>query len=334
MKTLYIEPFCGVAGDMLNAALLDLEEAPSLIQLTQALKSLHIHENWDISIQKVNRHAISASLFSVKVDEHHHGRTLNDIKKIINSAEKISKKVKNTANKVFEKLAEAEALVHENTTDKIHFHEVGAVDAIIDIVSCCYIIDYMNINKIYASKIALGTGSIKTAHGILPVPVPATLNLLKSIPVEHTLIPSELATPTGCALLAVLVDKWLETPNGTLTASSYGAGTRDLKERAAIIRTSIFETSDSDDNPPDQEIAVIECNIDDMTPEAIGVLQNDLLKQGALDCIIYNAQMKKQRPGVLLQVLTKKENLRKFANFILKNTTSIGLRYRLEKELY
>ena len=343
MKTLYIEPFCGVAGDMLNAALLGLEDAPSLTQLTQALESMHIHENWDISIHKVTRHAISASLFSVKVDElhhhlhdnhshhHHHGRTLNDIKKIINSANKISTKVKETANKVFEKLAEAEALVHGSTTDKVHFHEVGAVDAIIDIVSCCYIIDYMNLNKIYASKIAVGTGSIKSAHGILPVPVPATLNLLKSIPVEHTSIPSELATPTGCALLAILVNKWLETPNGTLNSSSYGAGTRDLKERAAVIRTSIFKNSDSEDNLLTQEIAVIECNIDDMTPEEIGVLQTEILKLGALDCIIYNAQMKKQRPGILLQVLSKKENILNFANYILKNTTSLGLRHRIEK---
>ena len=338
MKTLYIEPFCGVAGDMLNAALLTLPEAPSIQVLTQALKSMHIHEKWDIEIQKVSRHAISASLFSVNVEKHHnnnkhhqHGRTLDEIIKIIESGSKISDCVKETAKKVFEKLAIAEAKVHGSATDKVHFHEVGAVDAIIDIISCCFIIDYLNIDKIYATKIALGTGSIKSAHGILPVPVPATLNLLKSIPVEHTSISSELATPTGCALLNVLVNKWQENPEGSLQSSSYGAGTRDLKERAAVIRTSIFKSISDENSLQSDEIGVIECNIDDMTPEAMGALQIEILKQGALDCIIYNAQMKKQRPGFLLQILCKTEKILNFANLVLQNTTSLGVRYKVEK---
>jgi len=341
MKTLYIEPICGVAGDMLVAALLKLFPENKIDDLKKALSSMPISQKWDISLSDVERHAISAVLFNVEVEEehahshhhhHHHGRTLPEIEKIIKSAKNLSEEVIDMACRVFKKLAEAEALVHGKEIEYVHFHEVGAVDAIIDIVSCCYLIEELDVDDIRSSPISLGRGTVNSAHGVLPVPVPATLNLLKGIPVNHTNIESELATPTGSALLSTVVSDWDSTPSGVNILSSYGAGTRDLKERAAVIRLSIYE----DDNKSksqfiEDEIAVLECNIDDMPGEHFSWLSPKVLDAGALDIALIPIQMKKNRPGIILQILCKVEDLQKFTELMLRETSTIGVRYRIEK---
>jgi uncharacterized protein (TIGR00299 family) protein len=337
MKILYIEPYCGVAGDMLNAGLLGLEGAPSLDSLIERLLSVPFEEEWDIQLSEVTRHTVTAKYFNVMVkgDSSHH-RNLNDISLLIQNAGKFSDKVKKKAIAVFGKLAEAEALVHGTTTDKVHFHEVGAVDAVIDIMSCCYILDEISPDFIYSSKISLGTGSVSTVHGELPVPVPATVNLIKNIPVNYTDIESELATPTGCALLSVLVDEW-KKPSGDMMMLSvaYGAGSRDLKERASVLRVSLLESIDSSSEISlnTDTIAVIETNIDDMTPEAVGALQTALLDAGVLDCTVSSVFMKKQRPAFFIKIITLKDDFRKIAKLLLKETSAIGVRYRFEDRI-
>lgn len=339
MKQLYIEPNCGVAGDMLVAALMKLDGAPKLNLLCDALQSLPIKEKWSIDLKSVERHSISAGLFKVEVKKeyvhdhhHHHGRTLDDITEIIMGAEKLSEQVKKQACAVFTKLADAESQVHGKSIKSVHFHEVGAVDAIIDIVACCILIEALRVDKIISSAVSLGKGSIKSAHGVLPVPVPATLNLLKGIPVNHTYIPSELATPTGSALLTELVDEWCGFPEGILSCSAYGAGTRDLKEQAAVIRVSLYNSNGETEFLTDT-IGVIECNLDDMPGEAFSWICPRLLEIGALDYFILPVQMKKNRPGILLQVLCKPEEIAKFTDFIIKETTTLGIRYRIENRI-
>jgi pyridinium-3,5-bisthiocarboxylic acid mononucleotide nickel chelatase len=354
MKTLYIEPDCGVAGDMLVAALMKLEGAMKIDLLREALKSMPVTEEWSIDLKIVSRHSISSGLFVVEVEEkhehqskdgqagahalqkeehhHHHGRTLPEITDIIMGGEKLSGKVKERACAVFAKLADAESRVHGKDIESVHFHEVGAVDAIIDIVGCCLLVESLGVDKIISSAVGLGKGTVKSAHGVLPVPVPATLNLLEGIPVNHTGISSELATPTGSALLAVLVDEWLASPEGRLSYSSYGAGTRDLKERAAVIRVSLYESTSIPTALTDK-VGVLECNMDDMPGEAFSWISPKLLELGALDFVILPVQMKKNRPGILLQVLCLPEDIAKFADFLLKETTTLGVRYRIDNRI-
>lgn len=339
MKTLYIEPDCGVAGDMLVAALMQLEGAPAIKELRSSLESLPVTEKWNIAMDRVLRHSISAGLFKVEVDsghshehDYHHGRSLKAINEIISKADKLSNQVKEQASAVFAKLAVAEARVHGKDMQSVHFHEVGAVDAIIDIVSCCLIIETLKVDRIISSPVALGKGSIKSAHGVLPVPVPATVNLLEGIPVNHIGIPSELATPTGSALLATLVDEWQVSPAGLLSTSGYGGGTRDLKERAAVIRVSIYEGDETSSYPSDR-VGVIECNFDDMPGEAFSWIASKLLEMGALDYFMLPTQMKKNRPGIMLQLLCLPEEIAKFADFLLKETTTLGIRFRIDDRM-
>lgn len=347
MKTLYIEPFSGVAGDMFVASLLGL--GIDFNNFKEVLSSLPVEEKWDISLEKVSRHSITANLFKVKIDllhhkhdhhDHHaHHRSLGDINKIINGANKLSGSVKERALSVFAKLAEAEAEVHGKEIDAVHFHEVGAVDAIVDICGACLALEMLGINHIISTPVALGTGTVNTAHGTLPIPVPATVNLLRGIPTENTGIKSELSTPTGSALLATLVDEWCVSPAGTQSKCSYGAGTRDLKEQAAVLRVSLYDGGDEvplelglSDLPRD-EVVVMECNIDDMPGETLSWISPKIMEAGALDFTVIPVTMKKGRQGFILQVICKSDEIAKFADFLLKETTTIGIRYRTENRI-
>jgi len=339
MKILYIEPFCGVAGDMLNAALLGLEGAPSLGELIRVVSSLGFSEKWNIELSKVTRHSINANYFNVCVERdsenHTHGRTLGDIVKLIDNAECLSDYVKCKSIEVFNILAEAEAKVHGTTTNLVHFHEVGALDAIVDIVSSCFILEKIAPDRIYSSEIALGSGSVVSAHGNLPVPVPATLNLVKNIPVVFTDIKSELATPTGCALLSSFVDEWKKPSSATIVSSSYGAGTRNLDERPSVLRVSMMNSlvANANSSFDSDTVAVIETNVDDMTPEALGAFQERLFKLGILDCSVSSVFMKKQRPAFFIKIITEKDRFLKIANILLSETSTLGLRYRFENRL-
>ena len=358
-------------------------------EFKEKLSSISVDERWDIRLEKVSRHSITANLFGVKIDllhknhghDHnhdeqnrlrderphnhdeqnrlrderphnhgkqnrlgderprpHHHRSLPEIIEIIKGAEKLSDSVKERALSVFAKLAEAEAEVHGKDIEAVHFHEVGAVDAIVDICGACLALEMLGIEKIISTPVALGTGTVKTAHGTLPIPVPATVNLLRGIPTENTGIKSELSTPTGAALLATLVDEWCVSPKGTSVMCSYGAGTRDLKEQAAVLRMSLYESKrdtmetlksagDSD------EVVVMECNIDDMPGEMLSWISPKIMDAGALDFTVIPVTMKKGRQGFILQVICKPDEIAEFADFLLKETTTIGVRYRTEKRI-
>ena len=343
MKYLFIEPSSGVAGDMFVAAL--LSQGIDFQRFSEVLHSLPISQHWDISLNSVSRNAISANLFSVEVEEggdhshhhhhhhHHHHRTLPEIEAIINGAEKLPDVVKENACKVFANLAEAEAKVHGKDIDAVHFHEVGAVDAIIDICGAALGLYMLEIDYIYSLPIALGTGTVKTAHGNLPIPVPATVNLLSGIPAEHTGIKSELATPTGVALLKTFVNEWNSPPSGYIVNSSgYGAGTRELVERAAVLRISQISIDNCSGSGKD-EIAVLECNIDDMSGEVTSWVTSLIMDHGALDCSFTPIVMKKGRNAIMLQVICHINEVAKFADILLSETTTIGVRYRVEQRV-
>jgi pyridinium-3,5-bisthiocarboxylic acid mononucleotide nickel chelatase len=324
---LYIEPNSGIAGDMFAAAIIDL--LPNKDALLDALNSLPINNDFEIKIEKTTRNGITANLFNVITSNKNiHGRTLQDIQNIINKASEISANAKKIAVNIFKRLAKAEAKIHSSQINTVHFHEVGAIDAIVDICSAAIAIDILNPDKIISLPTVLGNGTIKSAHGIIPIPSPATLEILNNYPVKHSNITSELTTPTGAAILAEITNEWNSDFEGICNKTGYGAGTRILQETANLLRISLYNNNEESIN--NNDIAVIECNIDDMPGEDFSFLGPELLKNSALDYSIIPATMKKNRHGFLLQILCKPTNISKISELILKNTTTLGVRYRIE----
>jgi hypothetical protein len=266
---------------------------------------------------------------------------LDEIEKIIMSARDIPIKVREKAVAVFRILAKAEAKVHGSEMKHVHFHEVGASDAIIDIVSAMLCLDILDIGRVVSAPVALGSGTVRTSHGVLPVPAPATAELLKGCPTLPGNIPFELTTPTGAAILSAIVDDWGFPQAGNTTAISYGAGTKDFKEQANVLRISIIDCCKCNTGIlpvglkaiNGNTVTIIECNIDDMPGEAFTHVGEEILRLGALDYAIIPVIMKKGRPAVILQVICKEGEVAKFADFILKETSTLGIRYRTENRI-
>ncbi len=334
-KILFIEPFSGAAGDMFAAALLGLgADVPAF---WKGIKSLPLEEKPEVSLTSVVRNGISARHFNVKLAHshehgHHQHRTLDEIEKIIMSACGLSGQVRKKSVAVFRTLAKAEAKIHGAEMKHVHFHEVGAADAIVDIVSAMLCLEILDIDKIISAPVALGCGTVRTSHGVLPVPAPATAELLKGCPTMHGNIQFELTTPTGAAILSAIVDEWGVPPAGKITAISYGAGTKDFKDQANVLRTSIVDCEPTIEKPC-KTVAVIECNIDDMPGEAFTHIGEEILGMGALDYAVMPVMMKKGRPGLILKVICKEDEVAKFADFILRETTTLGIRYRTENRI-
>ena len=227
-NTLYIEPHSGIAGDMFVAAMSEL--FTDLSFLSESLNSLSIKDEFDIHFKTVLKNGITAKHFEVKTvdhkSHHHHGRTLDEIISIINTADKINPKAKEIARNIFKKLAKAEAAVHGTISSHVHFHEVGAIDAIVDVTAAAILLDALNADTVISAPVSLGQGTIKSAHGIIPVPSPATVELIKGIPVTYTTVKSELTTPTGAAILTTITDKWDTPCKGILSKAGYGAGNK------------------------------------------------------------------------------------------------------------
>ncbi|MCP4179074.1 MAG: nickel pincer cofactor biosynthesis protein LarC [bacterium] len=325
---LYIEPNSGIAGDMFTAAIIDLLPNKSLF--FNALNSLPINNDFEIEIEKTSRNGITANLFKVITNSKDiHGRTLHDIQEIINRATDITESAKILAINIFKRLAKAEAKIHSSQINTVHFHEVGAIDAIVDICAASIAIDIIKPAKVISLSSVFGNGTIKSAHGIIPIPSPATLEILKNIPVRHTNIPYELTTPTGAAILAEITDEWNSNFEGICNKTGYGAGTRVLQETANLLRISTYHTANESNRKND--IAVIECNMDDMPGEQLSFLGPELLKNNALDYSVIPATMKKNRHGFILQILCRPIYIDKISELVLKNTTTLGLRYRIEK---
>ncbi len=261
--------------------------------------------------------------------DQNHGRGLNEIRKIIAKAA-ISDRAKDTAVAIFEALGAAEAKIHATDIEKIHFHEVGAIDAMVDIVCAAVGAEALAVDEIVCSPLNVGGGTVECAHGILPVPAPATLELLKNAPVYSSGIQFELVTPTGAAIVKTLVKRFAPFPQMSIEKIGYGAGTRDFDGHANVVRLTVGEAS-SGVSQDKETITVIEANIDDLNPQVFGYVLDRLLDEGALDAFGMPVQMKKNRPGMLLTVLCRNQDASRLTDLIFTETTTLGVRQREEK---
>ncbi|MBL0158558.1 MAG: nickel pincer cofactor biosynthesis protein LarC [Bryobacterales bacterium] len=319
MKIAYIDAFSGIAGDMTIAALLDAGADPQA--LIAGLDSLGTGATF--TIEKTKRQGIAATKFDVAFEDQKKHRHLPHIVKMIEASELLPAAVKQNAIRVFETLGAAEAQVHGTSIEKVHFHEVGAIDSICDIVGACLGFHLLGVEAVYASAVNTGSGTIVCDHGVMPVPTPATALLLKGIPAFARGPETELTTPTGAAILAALSRGFGAMPAMSISASGFGAGTKDFPGLANVVRILI---GDSAQTPESTTVSVIEANIDDATPELLGYAMDRLLDAGALDVTLQPVQMKKQRPATLLQVIAKPEDQERLAAMIFAETTTFGLR--------
>ena len=266
-----------------------------------------------------------------KSHQHEHGRGLREIRDIIRKA-KIADSAKQTAIAIFETLGAAEAKIHNTDIEKIHFHEVGAVDAMVDIVCAAVGSAALAVDEFICSSLNVGGGTVKCEHGTLPVPAPATVELLKGAPVYSSGIQLELVTPTGAAIVKTLCKRFSSFPEMKIEKTGYGAGTRDFPGQANVVRLTIGEAqSEVVKKTSDETIAVLEANIDDLNPQIFGYVMDRLLEEGALDAFGIPVQMKKNRPGMLLSVLCRPEDAGRLTNLILSETTTLGVRRREER---
>ena len=322
MKVCYLDCFSGISGDMLLGALVDAGFAPEVLEAE--LRKLGL-SGWSLSVQRVKRGALTAIKLDFQVEESHHHRTWKTIRELIQASE-LSEGVKKRALGIFERLAEAEAKVHGVEKDKVHFHEVGAMDSILDIVGAAIAFEHLKIDKVIASSLNVGSGTVETQHGTLPVPAPATAALLKGAPVYSAGAPAELVTPTGAAIVSAEAKEFGGLPQLSVTSIGYGAGTNDFKERANVLRVFLGETLPGTQVINDS-VSVIEANLDDMNPVVAGYVMEQALAAGALDVFYTPVQMKKNRPGVVLTILCTPEKLNGLCELVFEQTTTLGLRF-------
>ena len=287
--------------------------------------------NIKLNINKVVKNGISATKFDVQLPHEHAHRGLKEISEIINGSE-LSDRIKHRSLKIFNRLAEAEGKIHDKPPEEIHFHEVGALDAIVDIVGAVICLDFFGFEKIYASEIRVGSGSIEAAHGTLPVPVPAVLELLKGIPLVDSNIKTEIVTPTGAAIISTLCTDFGIKPKMTIEKTAYGAGSKDLPI-ANVLRVLIGESKRESKGLISEEIYKLETNIDDMNPQLYEHVMEVLFDAGALDVFLAPIIMKKNRPGTLLSVLCHENELHKLVDIIIRETTSLGVRFQKMERL-
>jgi pyridinium-3,5-bisthiocarboxylic acid mononucleotide nickel chelatase len=263
--------------------------------------------------------------------EHEHGRGLIEIREIIRKAD-ISEGAKRTAISIFEALGAAEAKIHNTDIEKVHFHEVGAVDAMVDIICVAVGYEALGVDEIVCSPLNVGGGTVRCAHGVLPVPVPATIELLQGAPVYSSDIQAELVTPTGAAIVKTLVKRFASFPAMTIEKSGYGAGSRDFPGHPNVARLTIGESqAEFAQNTSQETISVLEANLDDLNPQVFGYVVERLLEAGALDAFALPVQMKKNRPGTLLTVLSKPEDASRLTRIIFTETSTLGVRRREEQ---
>ncbi len=319
MKTAYFHCFAGASGDMIAGALLDA--GGDFARLESELSKLGIPD-YGISADRVTKNGIVGTKFTVTLTGGQPLRKLPDIEKIISSSG-LGSGIKKRSMEIFWLLAEAESAVHGIPLEEVHFHEVGAVDAMVDILSACILLEDLGIEKVFSSPLHLGSGTIQTAHGKLPVPAPATLEILKGKPVYSTGINSELTTPTGAAIISAMAESFIPIPLMNLESAGYGAGTRDLP-LPNLLRVLIGELKE--ESRLTDSIICLETNIDDMNPELFPHVMEKLLENGALDVYLQPVIMKKSRPGNLLTVLGEHRDEEKLARILFSETTTSGIR--------
>ena len=332
MKTAYLDCFSGLSGDMFLGSLLDA--GLSFDRLKECLSTLPFH-GYKLEHRRESRNQISGTRFLVHLREHHHtksdheNRGLKAIHKIICQGD-LTDAVREKSMAIFESLARVEGHIHSLPPDRVHFHEVGAVDSIIDIVGTVYALEVLGIERLFVSPLPLGSGFVKTAHGRIPVPAPATLALLKGVPVLDSGVRQEMITPTGAALATGLATAFGAMPPMVVQDVGYGVGSRELPDRPNLLR--IMVGHEENENRTDT-VLILECNLDDMNPEWLGYLMDRLRHAGALDVVFSPIQMKKNRPGVQVQVIGRPDQKNRLMEIMIQETTTLGVRFRYSRRM-
>jgi uncharacterized protein (TIGR00299 family) protein len=318
MKICYFDAFSGISGDMTVGALVDAGADWDAVQA--ALCSLNLGASF--RLEKTKRKGIAASKFSVDFEGQKQHRHLPQIERIILAGE-LTEAAKHNALAVFHRLGEAEARSHNVPLEKVHFHEVGAVDSICDIVGACAALDVLKVEEIRGSRINVGSGTVQTEHGMLPVPTPATAELLRNCPIYSSGPETELTTPTGAALLTTLARGFGGVPALRVLSQGFGAGDKDFAAQANVLRVLIGERLYAAEAAV---VSVIEANIDDSSPQVLGFAMERLLQAGALDVTLTPVLMKKNRPGTIISVVAAPELTEELATVLFAETTTLGLR--------
>jgi hypothetical protein len=324
LKILYFEASSGISGDMILGSFVDCCVPFEYLKKEIGKLNLDSVKLKKKSIEKSNIHATKIDVLFSQTSKH---RNLSKIKKIINKS-KLDKKIKEDSILIFTQLAKAEATIHNTSIDKVHFHEIGSIDSIVDIVGAVSCFHKINPDVVLSSPINVGGGTVKTKHGILPVPAPATAELLKGVPIYSGDVRSELCTPTGAAIIKHYADRFTKLPDIIVDKIGHGAGQKDLENKPNILRLFLGHYEEDFKN---EEIAVIETNIDDMNPEIWTQVFEKLFELNVLDVYLTPVQMKKNRPGIVITILVNPEDLHSVNTYILNETSSFGVRYFMAK---
>lgn len=316
-RILYFDIVNGISGDMTIATLLDLGISKEVF--LEEINKLNLGDEFNINIQEENENGIVGTKVEVITKEVNAHRHLSDIYEIIDKSS-LNEYVKENAKKIFMVIAEAEAKVHGTTIDKIHFHEVGAIDSIVDVVSACILVDLLCVDKIYATTVPVGSGFVKCDHGIMPVPAPATIEILKDVPIKLNTVKGECTTPTGAAIIKTLCDDFVDVLELEVKQIGYGIGHKKF-EIPNILRTVLGVKK------KEEFIYEIIANIDDMSSEVYSYIYEKFINDGALDIYTQSIYMKKNRPAIKLCILCKEDDLNKFIDLMILQTSTFGIRY-------
>ena len=326
MKTLYFDCFAGASGDMILGAMIDAGVQPATLR--QHLAGLGL-DGFSLEFETVDRSGLSATHALVRTAHEHNHRHLSDIRKIIDEAD-LSPGVKVRATQIFSRLAEAESRVHNKPVEHIHFHEVGALDAIVDVVGAAICFEVLQVERFICSPLNVGSGFVEMAHGRFPVPPPAVTELLKGVPFYSTELKGELLTPTGAAIITSVCESYGPLPQIIVERTGYGAGTREYEKFPNALRVFVGEAQA--ESASDDHLLMVETNIDDVSPQIIGYVMERAFEVGALDCYVTAVHMKKDRPGVLLSLLCEKTAKEPLMRLLFTETTTLGVRtYEVER---
>ncbi|HEY7326449.1 MAG TPA: nickel pincer cofactor biosynthesis protein LarC [Gemmataceae bacterium] len=349
MRGLHFDCFSGISGDMTLAALVDA--GVDVVAVRDGLASLGLPIRFESA--KVRKGGFAATQISIEAPEEHVHRHLPDVEEIVNRG-KLTSSQRDLALRIFRRLAEAEATAHGMPLDKVHFHEVGALDSIADIVGVAIALDLLGAQRITSRSVPTGSGMVKCAHGLMPIPAPGTAALLQGVPLAPSTIKAELTTPTGAAILTTVVQEWIEQPVMTIERIGHGAGQRDFLEQPNLLRVFVGETIPPTPTLPHKgggllspsplvgegwgggaefdRVWILETNLDDVPAEVIGYCFDQLFAAGALDVFSTPIQMKKNRPGVLLSVLAPESAVPVLETILFRETETFGIRrYPVER---
>jgi len=330
-RLLFVDGSAGASGDMILGALVDL--GVPMAHLRRILQTLPV-DGWTIRARRIERCALAARKVDVRVKGEQPGRGWAALRKII-AGGRLEPRVRERALAIFRRLIEAEAAAHGRPPERVHLHEAGGTDAIIDVVGACVGLEHLGVSRIVVSPLTTGFGSVSCAHGNYPVPGPATMLLVRGVPVRAGGIEAERLTPTGAAILTTVADAWGQLPMMRPLAAGYGAGDHDLGDTPNLLRMVLAEVDEATacEGDPQGQVAVIECTVDDCTPQAIAYTAQQLLDAGALDVFTSAITMKKGRPGHHLTILARRTDTRALSELLLLESTSFGLRYHTENRM-